>query len=218
MRNSFILYSSYEEILKELSKEEIGELLMAIFAYQRIGEKPELSRGANIAFLFIKNQLDIDAEKWEKEVANRSKAGKKGMEKRWGKKSAEDDNNDITKDNSVISVISKITDNEDVYEDEYANVYENENKNVNEKKRNPLLTFSEELNRKIEEWIVYKNLPPMGVISLINYIKEQLNKYSEKEIISLIDLCIIRGWKNIIWERLDKNNKQKEFCDNFSMK
>lgn len=58
----------------------------------------------------------------------------------------------------------------------------------------------------------------MGVISLINYIKEQLNNYSEKEIISLIDLCITRGWKNIIWERLDKNNKQKDFCDNFSMK
>ena len=102
MRNSFILYSSYEDILKELSKEEIGELLMAIFAYQRTGEKPELSKGANIAFLFIKNQLDIDAEKWAKEVENRSKAGKKGMEKRWGKKS-------ITEDNSVISNITKIT-------------------------------------------------------------------------------------------------------------
>ena len=47
----------------------------------------------------IKNQLDIDAEKWAKEVENRSKAGKKGMEKRWGKKS-------ITEDNSVISDIT----------------------------------------------------------------------------------------------------------------
>ena len=93
-----ILYSSYEEVLKELPKEEIGELLMAIFAYQRTGEKPELTGGANIAFGFIKNQLDIDAEKWAKEVENRSKAGKKGMEKRWGKKN-------ITEDNSVISDI-----------------------------------------------------------------------------------------------------------------
>ena len=48
MTNSFILYSSYEEVLKELPKEEIGELLMAIFAYQRTGEKPELSREVNI--------------------------------------------------------------------------------------------------------------------------------------------------------------------------
>ena len=95
MRNSFILYSSYEDVLKDLSKEDVGELLMGIFSYQRTGEKPELSRVAKIAFGFIKTQLDIDAEKWEKEVANRSRAGKKGMEKRWGKKSAEEDNNVI---------------------------------------------------------------------------------------------------------------------------
>lgn len=211
MRNSFILYSSYEDVLKELPNEEIGKLLMAIFAYQRTGEKPEIDGGAKIAFGFIKNQLDIDAEKWEKEVENRSKAGKKGMEKRWGKKS-------ITEDNSVIPVITKITE----YDNEFVNEYEKENDNedVYENKVNPLLTFSKKMNEKVQEWINYKGstLNPIAVVSLVNFIKEKLKIHSEEEIIALIDMCINRGWKNIIWSKLEgENGATNGFYDNFAM-
>ena len=213
MRNSFILYSSYEDILKELSKEEIGELLMAIFAYQRTGEKPELSKGANIAFLFIKNQLDIDAEKWAKEVENRSKAGKKGMEKRWGKKS-------ITEDNSVISDITKITeyDNENEIVNEYEN--EKENEDVYENKVNPLLTFSKRMNGKVQDWINYKgnSFNPITTVNFINLIKEKLKIHTEDEIIDLIDLSINRQWKNIIWSRIEGENEgMKAFYDSFAL-
>ena len=213
MRNSFILYSSYEEVLKELSKEEIGEVLMAIFAYQRTGEKPELSKGANIAFLFIKNQLDIDAEKWAKEVENRSKAGKKGMEKRWGKKN-------ITEDNSVISDITKITeyDNENEIVNEYEN--EKENEDVYENKVNPLLTFSKRMNGKVQDWINYKgkSFNPITTVNFINLIKEKLKIHTEDEIIDLIDLSINRRWKNIIWSRLEGENEgMKAFYDSFAL-
>lgn len=213
MRNSFILYSSYEDILKELSKEEIGELLMAIFAYQRTGEKPELSKGANIAFLFIKNQLDIDAEKWAKEVENRSKAGKKGMEKRWGKKS-------ITEDNSVISDITKITeyDNENEIVNEYEN--EKENEDVYENKVNPLLTFSKRMNGKVQDWINYKgnSFNPITTVNFINLIKEKLKIHTEDEIIDLIELSINRQWKNIIWSRIEGENEgMKAFYDSFAL-
>ena len=213
MRNSFILYSSYEDILKELSKEEIGELLMAIFAYQRTGEKPELSKGANIAFLFIKNQLDIDAEKWAKEVENRSKAGKKGMEKRWGKKN-------IKEDNSVISNITKITeyDNENEIVNEYEN--EKENEDVYENKVNPLLTFSKRMNGKVQDWINYKgnSFNPITTVNFINLIKEKLKIHTEDEIIDLIDLSINRQWKNIIWSKLEGENEGiKAFYDSFAL-
>ena len=215
MRNSFILYSSYEDILKELSKEEIGELLMAIFAYQRTGEKPELSKGANIAFLFIKNQLDIDAEKWAKEVENRSKAGKKGMEKRWGKKS-------ITEDNSVISDITKITeyDNENEIVNEYEKENDNDNEDVYENKVNPLLTFSKRMNGKVQDWINYKgnSFNPITTVNFINLIKEKLKIHTEDEIIDLIDLSINRQWKNIIWSRLEGANEgMKAFYDSFAL-
>ena len=213
MRNSFILYSSYEEVLKELSKEEIGEVLMAIFAYQRTGEKPELSKGANIAFLFIKNQLDIDAEKWAKEVENRSKAGKKGMEKRWGKKN-------ITEDNSVISDITKITecDNENEIVNEYEK--ENENEDVYENKVNPLLTFSKRMNGKVQDWINYKgnSFNPITTVNFINLIKDKLKIHTEDEIIDLIDLSINKNWKNIIWSKLEGENEgMKAFYDSFAL-
>ena len=213
MRNSFILYSSYEEVLKELPKEEIGELIMAIFAYQRTGKKPNLSGGANIAFGFIKNQLDIDAEKWAKEVENRSKAGKKGMEKRWGKKS-------ITEDNSVISDITKITEYDN--ENEIVNEYEKENDNeyVYENKVNPLLTFSKRMNGKVKDWINYKgnSFNPITTVNFINLIKEKLKIHTEDEIIDLIDLSINKQWKNIIWSRIEgESEEMKAFYDGFAL-
>ena len=186
---------------------------MAIFAYQRTGEKPELSKGANIAFLFIKNQLDIDAEKWAKEVENRSKAGKKGMEKRWGKKN-------ITEDNSVISDITKITeyDNENEIVNEYEN--EKENEDVYENKVNPLLTFSKRMNGKVQDWINYKgnSFNPITTVNFINLIKDKLKIHTEDEIIDLIDLSINRQWKNIIWSKLEGENEgMKAFYDSFAL-
>ena len=118
-RESFILYTSFYEPLKYLNDAQMGKLFKAIFEYQ-INGNTNVENEIRIAFEFIKNQLDIDAEKWKDEKQKRSEAGKKGMAKRWNK-----DSNIITSDNknnSVINAITKITDN----------VNENVNENVND--------------------------------------------------------------------------------------
>lgn len=117
-RESFILYTSFYEPLKYLNDAQMGKLFKAIFEYQ-INGNTNVENEIRIAFEFIKNQLDIDSEKWKDEKNKRSEAGKKGMAKRWNK-----DSNAITSDNknnSVINAITKITDNVN------ENVNDNEN-------------------------------------------------------------------------------------------
>lgn len=80
-KESFILYNSFYEPIKALKNEQLGKLLRAIFNYTINGEITQDSE-IIIAFMFIKNQLDRDSEKWEDERNKRKEAGRLGGIKR----------------------------------------------------------------------------------------------------------------------------------------
>ena len=89
---AFMLYKDWEDIFQALdSSEEIGELVMALFAYAKRGESPKLSGGAKIAFLMMRAAIERDGIAWEEMCAQRSECGKKGGRP---KKSDESGNND----------------------------------------------------------------------------------------------------------------------------
>lgn len=76
---AFMLYKDWEDIFQALdSREEIGELVMALFAYAKRGETPKLSGGAKIAFLMMRAAIERDGIAWEETCAQRSECGKKG--------------------------------------------------------------------------------------------------------------------------------------------
>lgn len=76
---AFMLYKDWEDIFQALdSSEEIGELVMALFAYAKRGESPKLSGGAKIAFLMMRAAIERDGIAWEEMCAQRSECGKKG--------------------------------------------------------------------------------------------------------------------------------------------
>lgn len=76
---AFMLYKDWEDIFQALdSSEEIGELVMALFAYAKRGETPKLSGGAKIAFLMMRAAIERDGMAWEEMCAQRSECGKKG--------------------------------------------------------------------------------------------------------------------------------------------
>ena len=59
---AFMLYKDWEDIFQALdSSEEIGELVMALFAYAKRGETPKLSGGAKIAFLMMRLLSSVTA-------------------------------------------------------------------------------------------------------------------------------------------------------------
>ena len=98
MKKGFILYKSLYEPIKALDKEQKGELMEAIFEYQLTGEIIELNPIVNMAFMFFKNQFDIDNVKY----LEKCKKAKESVEKRWNKK-----------DTNVYERIETNTDNTD---------------------------------------------------------------------------------------------------------
>ena len=179
-KESFILYNSFYEPIKALKNEQLGKLLRAIFNYTINGEITQDSE-IMVAFMFIKNQIDLDAKKWETEKNKRSEAGKKGMASRWGKK-----NNSVidsyNNDKSVKNVITKITDNVNVNDNDNVNdnVNVNDNDNVNDNKI--FEKFWNEYPKKIskgnaEKWFK-KNKPTNDLVDLMI---EKLKIYKETE-------------------------------------
>ncbi len=78
-KNSFVLYTNYKEQLKYLSYEEVGKLMMAVFEYEETEKMPTTLEGmACMAFLFIKQRLDEDNNKYKEVVEKRKQAGKRG--------------------------------------------------------------------------------------------------------------------------------------------
>jgi hypothetical protein len=75
---SFCIYMDWEEQLTDLTNEERGIILSAMFEYKRTGVVPELPRLLSLVFSFIRQQFDRDADKYEQKIEKRREAGKKG--------------------------------------------------------------------------------------------------------------------------------------------
>ena len=121
-KDSFVLYTRFYDIFKELTDEQAGQLIKVIFEYVN-DMNPEPSGLIKIAFIPIKQQLKEDLVKWKDEKEKRSLAGKKGMESRYN-----NNKNELTKDNNVKSVIT----NDNNVKNELTNLTDNVNVYVND--------------------------------------------------------------------------------------
>lgn len=121
LKKAFLLYHDYYPNIKELTDNQLGKLLRAIFHHELNLEEVALDPETRMAFNFMAADLKRNAERYEDSVRKKSEAGKKGMEKRWRKEDIgiisvdNRDNNVIgvnNKDNNDISEITEITVND----------------------------------------------------------------------------------------------------------
>ena len=78
IKKSFVLYSSYADHLKFLNREQKGYLFEAIFAFVN-DEKFTIDDGmVQMAFSFIREDMQLNLKKWESIKEARSLAGKQG--------------------------------------------------------------------------------------------------------------------------------------------
>lgn len=127
MNDSFILYTSYYAIIEGLSDEQLGQLTRAIFIYARDGKIIELEPVVRMAFSFIRDNIDRNADKYQKKCEKM----RENIKKRWEKKQADNEVN-IQKNTNVESdtdVYKSIQKNTDVYK---SSLYDNDNDNKNE--------------------------------------------------------------------------------------
>ena len=78
-KKSFVINTDILPSIEKLSSEDVGQLLIALLKYVDDGTLPDnLSASCDMAFSFIKSQIDRDKEKYTKVCAARSEAGKQG--------------------------------------------------------------------------------------------------------------------------------------------
>lgn len=77
-KNAFLLYHDIRKPLELLTDEERGKLLFAILDYSEFGTMPNYEGALMMAFAFIRESLDRDAEAWECKRQKRVEAGSKG--------------------------------------------------------------------------------------------------------------------------------------------
>lgn len=78
MKESFLLYKSFYEPIKNLCVNDKAELLDAIFQYQIEGIEPTNTSRIYPFFLFFKNQFRLDEQKYLKIVERNKSNGNKG--------------------------------------------------------------------------------------------------------------------------------------------
>lgn len=78
LKAGFLLYANYYDILKDLSDEDAGILFKAILKYQATKEEVKLPMSLALAFKFIKNQFDIDDDKYKKFQEKQRQNGSRG--------------------------------------------------------------------------------------------------------------------------------------------
>lgn len=77
MKKSFILYQDYEQHIALLTDEQAGKLLKAIFLFNK-GRDPDLDPVVQMAFSFIKSNLERDNEKYKSIIERNKNNGLKG--------------------------------------------------------------------------------------------------------------------------------------------
>lgn len=80
MNDSFILYTSDYQLIDGLTDEQLGQLTRALFIYARDGEVINLEPVVRMAFVFIKDKIDRNQQKYQKKC-ERLRAN---AQKRWG--------------------------------------------------------------------------------------------------------------------------------------
>lgn len=79
-KKSFIAYADWKEVFDALPNEDAGALIKHIFAYVNDENPTSDSVLINACFAQIKNTLKRDLDKWETQLEQRRKAGKKSAE------------------------------------------------------------------------------------------------------------------------------------------
>ena len=133
-KKSFVMYESWGAAIEKMSNEQAGELIKAIYAYQKdpdaVPEDPALA----FVFELIKQQLDADGQRYKEACAARSEAGKKGGRPKTNASDKKQMVSEESKKSKCFSEKAKKADNDNEYDND---LKENTLEGVKEKRFAP---------------------------------------------------------------------------------
>lgn len=193
-KKSFVMYESWGAAIEKMNNEQAGELIKAIYAFQKnpdvVPEDPA------IAFVFeiIKQKLEEDNTRYEEVCAARSEGGKKGGRP---KANASDKKQMVSEESKKSKCFS-----------EKAKKADNDNEYDNDLKENTL------------EGVKEKRFAPPTLENVSEYCREM--GYTNVDAVCFIDFYTSNGWmvgKNRMkdwkaavrnWDRREKNPQRQD--------
>ena len=121
MKNSFLIYHEYKEVLEDLTNEELGILFRAVFEYEIDHIEPSFTGLLKMAFRVIKGNLDRDRNKYDKRCETSARNGKLGGAPKGNKNAKKQPKNNLKQ--------PKQADNDNETENDTDNVNDNDNEN-----------------------------------------------------------------------------------------
>ena len=117
-KKSFVMYESWGAAIEKMSNEQAGELIKAIYAYQK--DPDAVPEAPALAFVFelIKQQLDADSQRYKEACAARSEAGKKGGRPKANVSDKKQMVSDESKKSKCFSEKAKKADNDNEYDND----------------------------------------------------------------------------------------------------
>ncbi len=112
-KNSFLLYTDYLQHMELMSMEQRGQFITAIMCYESGVDIPEMDGIVQMAFSFVKAQLDRDSEQYQKTLEAKREAGRKGGEAK-AKNAVAKSSKASTAKNAVANLHDNVTVNDTV--------------------------------------------------------------------------------------------------------
>lgn len=140
MKDTFILKTKYKSVINKLSDKQAGVLFKMLFEYVENGANAgSTDDKVEMAFEFIKLDLDAFSESYQKKLAVNKENGKKGGNPNFAKgKSnpyyAKKDNPKITEDNPTLPNITQHNPNDNDNDNVYNNINKQTNTHTHEEK------------------------------------------------------------------------------------
>lgn len=133
-KKSFVMYESWGAAIEKMSNEQAGELIKAIYAYQKDPDAAPKDPALAFVFELIKQQLDADSQRYKEACAARSEAGKKGGRPKANASDKKQMVSEESKKSKCFSEKAKKADNDNEYDND---LKENTLEGVKEKRFAP---------------------------------------------------------------------------------
>ncbi|MEE0130695.1 MAG: DUF6291 domain-containing protein [Clostridium sp.] len=191
-KKSFVMYESWGAAIEKMSNEQAGELIKAIYAYQK--DPDAVPQDPALAFVFelIKQQLDADSQRYKEACAARSEAGKKGGRPKTNASDKKQMVSEESKKSKCFSEKAKKADNE----------------------------YDNDLKENTLEGVKEKRFAPPTLENVSGYCREM--GYTNVDAARFIDFYTSNGWmvgKNRMkdwkaavrnWDRREKNPQRQD--------
>lgn len=144
-KTAFLMYESWGAAIDKMSDEQAGQLIKAIYALQKNPDAEPQDPSVAFVFAIIKDKMSEDSNAYEETCRQRSEAGRKGSEARWGKMANDSTcHNEMANDSKSKQSIAKMADTDTESDTDT----ENESEKKNSTETNKVTAIKDSVGKK----------------------------------------------------------------------